>query len=204
MAGSARSRTRRNCRIPLEPSRSAVHLRIPDRSTSPACKAISTATTASTRGGRLPRSNTVRGADVVCIPRRKLRSPAGSRAWRTETPVKRELPLPFGIVTSTGSHGAKSSPCNHAAVRPEKAALDGRRFDTDARLSSGPSGKPAHLYCPKLMRLQLAPRSCFCVRPARSASAMVNVPVVRIAGMSARRAMASTVKTPLKTSKRPR
>jgi len=143
---------------------------------------MSTAATASISGGRAPKSNTVRRPDVVAKPLRTTTSPARSDALRTATPANFECFWTLGNVTSIGLIGGKSSPCSHAAVRPENAAPVGRRRSTAARISSGLSLRPAHTYHPKESRRQLAPRSCRRVRPARSASTKVNGPPMRAAG----------------------
>src|SRR5881397_3970081 len=115
--------------------------------------AMSTATTDSTGSARLPRSQTVRIADVVRSPRRWITSDSGRADLLSFTPARARTGTLRGTVTSTGSLHELSSPKSHAAVRPENAYFVGMRREMASSFSLASCGNPAHAYWPWLVRV---------------------------------------------------
>jgi hypothetical protein len=186
-AGSAKPTTRRRLATPKYLARLTQRSFKSRRLTSRARSAMSVSTTASVTFSRMLRSLNVRRTVVARWPRTVTTSFGPSAARRTSIPDLAETPIPFGIVTSIGSHGLTSRPCSQAAVRPERTAPGGRRRRAASSLSSAVSGRPAHAYTFGPIRRQLAPSRCHRPSPARSASSSVNGPVVSSAGTSALR-----------------
>ena len=85
----------------------------------------------------------VRGIDVTSQRRRSITSEGSRAARRMQIPARADTPESGGTVTSIGSQGEWSSPCSHAAVRPEKADQRGRRRAAAASNTSGLLPVPA-------------------------------------------------------------
>ena len=141
-----------------------------------ACKAMSIATTESTRLLRLPRSHTVRKTEVVGNPRRMITSDSESSALLTFTPARERIDKSRAMVTSIGSEGASSRPCSHPAVGPENANLAGMRSCTARSFSRTSCCNPAQAYWPRLSRVHRLVWSVFHSTPSLRAWSTVNGP----------------------------
>lgn len=125
-AGSTSSSSRLRFRIPRRQGWDSAHeLRSVIRIRR-LCNVASAITTASTRVWLTQASATVRATDVARSPRLCTTSPSSSDR-RSAMPARPDTPASGGTVASMGLHGSTSSPCNQAAVSPEKAAPAGSR-----------------------------------------------------------------------------
>src|SRR2546427_292549 len=125
-----------------------------------------------------------------------MTSSATDFARWTRIPARIAIPVDRGTVTSIGSHGSTSTPCNHAAVSPEKTALDGRRARAAASVAMGVCSRPDQTYIPLATRLQLAPRRCHRSTPTLRASATVKGPRVNAGGGTALRTIRVRMSAP--------